>query len=143
MIRDQSNGYAIGALPTVDNVWAYWRAHLAQKGMEPHRVEKQVVAYVNDSRWIADCKCNGGMICWVENPETCCLDCGAVYSVKFPPGAAKALELLNDRPEHARNWNAHKGESVANLALENAKMLGPKFGELGGSLGEEPPFFGV
>lgn len=146
MIRDQSNGYAVGKLGSVKDVQNHWRAFLAEKGLSPRPAEQKVVAYVNDSRWMANCPwCNGGIICWVENPHGCCLGCGRVYEVKFPPSREirEALELLIERPEHARNWNAHKGETVKELAQENERFLGPKFKELGESLALEPPFLGV
>src|SRR5688572_32920736 len=106
--------------------------------MTPYRDHRQVVAYVNDSRWVASCpECNDGMLCWYDNPDACCLGCGHVFSVKFPAGAVKAAGLLLDRPEHARNWDAHKGESLQELERENDSMLGPKLVPLCEAVGLE------
>lgn len=125
MIRDQHNGYAVGRLATVQDVETHWVDFLNRLSLEPVHDRRMVVAYINDSRWVADCpECNGGMICAASNPRACCLDCGHIYFVVWPDDAEIAEAALSLRPMPAtRNWNAHRDEPVSGLLDENEKHL--------------------
>lgn len=68
-----------------------------------------VFPYVNHGRWVADCpNCNGGMACWVEAGECCCLDCGTIYvNIEWP--SKQTLKAAEDALAHMpvpemRNW---------------------------------------
>ncbi len=104
----------------------HWVTFLAQRrgGLQPHATGKTVNAYVSENRWVADCPgCNGGIACWSENPEGCCLTCGGVYKVAYPADHKAATKVLEQRPPAARHWNPAK-ETVAQLEQENKIMLG-------------------
>lgn len=78
----------------VQNFWVWFLTERHHPPMMPRPDEegRTVVPYVNHGRWVADCPaCNGGMACWEENPEACCLDCGRVYQVGEPslPGITR------------------------------------------------------
>lgn len=92
-----------------------------------------LVARVNHGTWIAPCPCAApglprpGMIVFKDTPIAWCLRCenaevgGAWRPVVLPPpDEVAAIEaLLSARPDLAtRNWEP--GETVADLAAENA-----------------------
>lgn len=81
-----------------------------------------VDAYVNESRWVADCvECGGGMAVDVAVELAACLDCGTVYTVVVPDAAtiAAAEKVLGHRRPNERHWRPN-GETVADLKAENA-----------------------
>lgn len=88
---------------------------------------KIVVAYISGGKWIADCpRCNGGIAAWSDNPKGCCLDCGTIYRVKFPPKAEteRAISVLAERPDPlTRSWHVQRQETVDDLAAENEQYL--------------------
>lgn len=90
--------------------------------------DRRPVAYVNHSRWVADCpECNGGIACWPgEMPEGVCLDCGHRYRPVFPPAkdraAAEKTLLERSRPQN-RNWDPAT-EDVSRLKAETALLEG-------------------
>lgn len=118
---------------TVGDVEVFWDAYLAERGLQPFEAGVVLPAYVSDGRWVADCvRCASGVACWPENPRGCCLACGAVYTVVFPPAAdiARAERVLDARPAGAANWRPDLGEDVADLKVENlvrAVPLEPAF----------------
>lgn len=123
VIATQRNAYGVD---TVAEVEAVWIEVLARRGLEPRRSTYEVVPYINRARWLVDCpECNTGNFAWDHNPRACCLDCGLVVSVKWqnPFERARAVRLLAVRPIVNCNWNAHKGETVDNLELENRWLL--------------------
>lgn len=80
-------------------------------------------AFVSDSRWLADCPCGGGIASWPEHPHGACLDCGHVYTIRFPAPAelAAAVEVLERRPDpRTRYYDPRAGETVLDLKAENA-----------------------
>lgn len=86
--------------------------------------DREVIAYVSDGRWVADCPqtfCMGGIACWPEHKVACCLDCGHVYKVKFPSKKTReeAELILSQRPLENQNWRPDLGEKVRMLAAEN------------------------
>lgn len=105
--------------------WQVWLPFLERNGIEPHLDEqgREVVPYINHSRWVADCPaCNGGMSCWDRNPYTCCLNCGRMFKVAWKPPKTRAeiVRFLAGQDPNRRNWNAHKGETLENVVLEAA-----------------------
>lgn len=111
------------------SVQAFWEQYAegqraAGKDFELTRSRKKLVAYVSDSRWVADCRtCSGGIALWRENEQACCLDCGTIYSTidwPSPKEAAEAEAVLAARPGDAqRNWRPDLGEDVGDLKVEN------------------------
>lgn len=111
---------------TVEHQRAHWEWFLRERrfGRTPIADPRVLTAYCSDNRWVADCpECNGGVSCWDENPHGCCLDCGHVYVVKFPKDYKIAAALLEQRPPGARHWHPHRGETVDQLAEENARKM--------------------
>ncbi len=108
---------------SVEAVEAYWDQHLDSLGLRPFSTGVTVAAYVSDGRWVADCvRCASGVACWPANPKACCLACGALYSVDYPPAAAivKAEAVLDARAVSGQqNWRPDRGETVADLKVEN------------------------
>lgn len=120
---------------TVDDVVSYWRAFAREKGFSlragvvSHELtwtDRESEVYISASRLVADCpnpECNGAAACWRENPDACCLDCGTVFKLKWPPVAelAEASAILLHRPMPLwRNWRAsHKEETVQELKAQN------------------------
>lgn len=77
-------------------------------------------AYINRGRWVADCPvCLAGIACTPAYPRGCCLECGLLYTIRFPPRRGDIEQLLLRRPVVNRNWWPH--ESLADLARENAE----------------------
>ena len=107
---------------SVEEVEASWAEHLERQKLRPFDVGATAAAYVSDGRWVADCvRCNSGIACWPENPQACCLGCGALYTIEFPEPAAiaEATLVLEARPEGLANWRPDLGEDVADLKVEN------------------------
>lgn len=124
MLRDQRTMTGVTPLDSqeaVKNVWGHY-AQMTGRII----VESNVVlhAYVSDGRWVADCGtpgCTGGLACWPEHKQACCLDCFTLFSVKFPPRRQieDATVVLMEREEVNRNWRPDRGEKVAMLVAEN------------------------
>jgi hypothetical protein len=118
---------AHGAEEAEDVFWQAWVPLLARRGLTPVVDPREVVPYVNHARWVADCPaCNGGMHCWDRNPYACCLTCGTMFKVVWqsPHARAEVVRLLAGRVPTDRNWNAHKGETAEELAIQNVLMQG-------------------
>lgn len=91
--------------------------------------EGAVAAYVNHSRWIAECPdgCRWAVVASAQTPLFMCGACGnkAVggkwRTVIFPQDkAAVEFQLLKRAKDENRNWIA--GERVADLIRQNAAM---------------------
>lgn len=122
MILEQPH-FLAGAPSTVPAMRAHWDQFLAERrgGLKTHDGGKTVQAYVSENRWVADCPgCNGGIACWSENPEGCCLTCGGIYKVQYPADHAAIATTLEKRPPLNRNFRV--GETVAQLERENTLM---------------------
>ena len=97
-------------------------------------VDDQIVAYVNEGRWVADCPyCNGGIAIPMKTQhDAACYDCGRIYkNIDRPSGSElrQAEHELEKRPMNRnRNWNRHSGEKVSNLQQENLLMA--KIGDI-------------
>lgn len=106
--------------------WVPWaERHALTLQLDPE--QRAVVPYINLSRWVADCpNCRGGMACWDANPYTCCLTCATICEVHWqsPFERAAVIRVLAGRPVGNRNWDAHKGETLDELKLENVLMTG-------------------
>lgn len=99
-----------------------WREFLDRNGKVPHLGDGPVLAYLNHARWVADCTCNGGMLCRRGSDVCCCLDCGAVYQVAWPDEADDVEQLVGRRPPENRNYDPRRGEDVDTLRRENTLM---------------------
>ena len=82
-------------------------------------------AYINHSRWLADCSedgCKGTEFVDSDWPRFVCIGCGSgVWPVSFPKNRLAIEATLLLRPKENRNWTP--GESVADLRIENAGRL--------------------
>ncbi len=92
--------------------------------LEWERSDLTPIAYVNEGRWVADCPaegCNGGIACWPEHREAACLDCGRIFTVKFPTPrqVSEAEAVLALRVPANRHWRPDTGESAKALRHEN------------------------
>lgn len=123
MIYDVRHLRRLGEAATPELVRADAEAYLGRqlKRREDH-LDVTVNAYVNDSRWVADCPgCNGGIMLLVGSNEGTCLGCGQTYSVKWPTKKLMqaALPVLLARAESKnRNWFPW-AETDADLKAEN------------------------
>lgn len=125
-----------------DVFWKVWCPHLERyQNIEPRLDEdnREVVPFLNAGRWIAECPaCGCGMACWDRNPYACCLGigCGRVFKVlwQLPWVRSEVMRLLAGRPEGNRNWDAHKGETVDELKIQNVLMAGVPAAERNGLL---------
>ena len=138
IIVDQRRGYHALETESVDEIIDYWDRFLAN-----HRPPKQiietgleVVPFINGGRWVADCECAGGMLCWDRNPTACCLSCGRRYSVRWqlPALRSEVIRTLACRPVSNQNWDprlvddlGEMVESVTFLQRENLLMLGKAY----------------
>ncbi len=99
------------------------KATLARRGVAAAETDATVTAYVSESRWVAQCqRCPGGVAVWLDEGRGVCPDCGAIYRVTAPQGRAEGERALVARPEANRNWQAHRGETVAHLLAENERV---------------------
>jgi hypothetical protein len=135
IIVDQRRGYQNLEADTTDEVFAYWERWLSRQRppVRPWVSGHSVVPYINHSRWVADCDCGGGMLCWDQNPYTCCLSCGGFYTVdwQLPSLRSEVIRLLAIREPSKRNWDSRKVdkqgdpvETVDFLQRENMLTLG-------------------
>lgn len=78
-------------------------------------------AFISDGRWVTNCPrdgCHNGPAADRATARAVCFDCGAVFSVEFPPEMGDVEDVLMDRPsEFNRHWTP--GESPVSLAIEN------------------------
>jgi hypothetical protein len=126
---------------TVEGVRSFWRAHAAERGFRRGHLtvrdltltDLESPVYISAGRYVADCpnpQCNGAAACWIENPEACCLDCGTLFTPRWPTPAEiggdlhEAVEVLLQRPwSFWRNFRAsHPEETIADLKAQNLVM---------------------
>lgn len=87
---------------------------LAKAGIQAWQGDT-VVAYINHSRWVADCPCNGAELV-TPGHKMLCGSCGAESKVTFPSDADEITALLGKRPSVNQNWH---GETTAEILAEN------------------------
>lgn len=118
---------------TMEHVLVYWDAFLERNQRVGSLGPGSVTPYINSSRWVADCVCGGGMLCWTQNPYCACLDCGRLYACDWPLPATRSaiIRALEIRPPQFRNWDPRRldkdGEPIETLDVirrENTLMLG-------------------
>ncbi len=121
---------------TPEEIEAAWQGWVDREGLpirrrrgdysrELRESRKVVVAYVSGGTWIADCpSCNGGVAAWPYHERGCCLDCGTIYRISYPPQdqIEAAVKILSERDEHHRHWHVHLGETVDHLEVENRHL---------------------
>lgn len=92
----------------------------AGRVVETGRNKKLAIAYINESKWVADCPsewCRGAELI-APGHDMLCADCGMVSKVKWPKDRVEIERLLNLRPDpFRRNWLPH--ETVNDLLAEN------------------------
>lgn len=95
---------------------------------DAHAVGVHTEAFVNDSRWVANCpSCAGAELVSRRDPRFWCCSCNNVKSggmwvkVVFPKHAddIETVLLERERPE-TRHWTP--GQSVKDLRVENRKQ---------------------
>lgn len=138
VIVDQRRGYHNLETESVEEVVDYWQRWLESQDPPKEMIETglEIDPYINAGRWVADCLCGGGLLCWDRNPSGCCLSCGRVYSVRWqnPQLRSEVIRTLACRPPDNMNWDPRlldeRGdlvETVAFLQRENLLMLGKAF----------------
>lgn len=129
IIADQRHYYQCN---TVEEVEAFWLDHCEREGTEPSFGGREVDAYINLARWLANCPdCRTpegqpvGMFVWDRNLNAMCLVCCEIFKVRFPAPSIRstAIRLLAARHIENCNWNAHEGETLDELARENRWLL--------------------
>lgn len=92
------------------------------------RSQRNVIAYINHGRWVADCpNCKNTEFVWEDNLFFC-TQCrnnwqkGATLRVIIPLFRSRIEYLLSYRPIQNRNWLLT--ESVTDIEKENLKYLG-------------------
>jgi hypothetical protein len=85
--------------------------------------EEPVVLYLNQGRWLADCRfCNGGMPGHPDGKIIGCPDCGSLYKVDTPTKkeVQEAEAVLMKRDHDIKlSWDRQKGQEVQDLKVEN------------------------
>lgn len=125
VIIDQRRGYGAPDMASPNDLEVFWETTLARRGVEIVDQVDEVVAYINASRWVADCTCNGGaMFCWDRNPRACCLVCGRRFFVRWEPPAVRAAVIreLAARPEPNRNWDPRLRDELGEM-VETPEFL--------------------
>ncbi len=90
----------------------------ARHGKIGKPVVGEVLAYVNYSRWVADClNCSAGMALQPGVNQVVCLECGERYDVTWPKDREAIEALLLLRPQRNRHWRP--GETIEDLEREN------------------------
>lgn len=129
VILDQRHLTAREILPGSFAIEKAWRDQAEKLGFR-HREEivhelreddRELTAYVNNGRWVADClNCAAGVAAGPDFPRGCCLACGSIFRLKHPPAGdvQAATEILAVRPPDNRNWHPWR-ETVDDLANEN------------------------
>jgi len=104
-------------LPTEADCDAFAALMICIRKLEPHD-GGEVSAHISAGRWAADCtECNSGMACSPGRDYTACIDCGALYSIRFPTDGNKVEAILLKRRLDNQNW--HPGETIGDLESEN------------------------
>lgn len=133
VLLDQRDLTGQQRLETREAIRAYWEKRARDVGFpmrryqngdtsrDLRRSDEELTAYVNDSRWVADCReCKGGIAAGPDFDEGICFGCGTIYPLRHPP--AEELELaeaaLAVRPWMNRHWRPSI-ESVDVLRAEN------------------------
>ena len=93
------------------------------------QVAGEIVAYVNEARWVADCpdkRCNAAQVVTPADPRFLCAVCGNLanrrrwYRVKFPSAnVRRQIEGLIARRPRLENVNWTPDESVAEVRRLN------------------------
>lgn len=93
------------------------------------RIAGEVVAYVNEARWIADCpdkRCNAAQVVTPDDPRFLCAVCSNLanhrrwYRVVFPSPEERAeIEALIGQRPHVENVNWTPDESVEDVRRLN------------------------
>lgn len=125
IIVTQLNGYATSTMFTVQDVEAFWEIQVARRLDRPIVLASEMVTpYINSSRWVADCLCGAGMLCWDQNPNTCCLGCGTAYFVSWQPPVLRSavIRVLAGRPEANRHWDPRRKDADGNM-VETVEFL--------------------
>lgn len=123
VIQDARHAYKV---ETVEALEDFWLDQLERKGVEPRWDEREVVPYINRARWLVRCpECDACNFAWDRSRMSCCLDCGLLVKVAWqsPFVRSAAIRLLAVRPILNCNWDAHKGETVEQLEVENRWLL--------------------
>jgi hypothetical protein len=90
---------------------------MSKANKDVFEVDEPRDAYINHSRWVVDCDCNGAGLTSLQWKVSCCFDCGRVFTNVMFPKDAKAIEteLLKRREDTTRNW---KNETLKVLKAE-------------------------
>lgn len=115
----------------VETAWQTWadreglttRRRQGDWSTDLRRSRKTIVVFVSGGKWIGDCpECNGGVAAWPFHEKGCCLDCGTIFRLEYPPvdEVEEIAQLLARRPEQHRNYHPHQGETIDDLRRENA-----------------------
>lgn len=105
-----------------DTVLATWHSQrMAARGITATDDATVLSAYINDSRWVADCSCGSGLSVDADTAKAYCFGCGKRFvAISIPANRAAIEDLLLVRPNrHNRNWVP--GETEADLAAENTR----------------------
>lgn len=114
-----------------DHMLAAIVARAQRRGFRVTRDPRQLVAYVNEGRWLVDCpRCNNGIPVSPDWSIAGCRACGRVYSAVVFPSEFHIIEaLLHERDFEHQQWKP--GESVKALRDENELMAVPvRLGEV-------------
>ncbi len=70
----------------------------------------EVIARIDNGRWIADCECNGAEYVDPDEPVFWCFSCnnrhhGLLRPVKFPPADTRQRIEASLKPETFNSWN--------------------------------------
>jgi hypothetical protein len=120
--HERPHSVIAGATEAVPGAGLIVRKRRGDLSTDLRESSKTLVVYVSGGRWIADCPdCNGGVPAWPGHDRGCCLDCGTVYRLAYPPEAEirEVVALLAVRPELDRNYWCHRGDTVEKLRAEN------------------------
>jgi hypothetical protein len=123
-----------GQHANVDDVRAAWqewanafglpaRGRTGDFSTDLRRSRKVATVHISAGNWVADCPgCNGGVPGWPGHEDGCCLDCGTIWKLDYPPAdeISELVELLAVRPPEQRNYFPHKGETIEFVRRENA-----------------------
>ena len=87
-------------------------------------LERALLAYVNEGRWVVDCPCSSAQLACRTDPRFFCYECGNSWAdgkwatVIWPAEQDEIERLLLQRPDpRTRNWEPQ--ESSFDLAVEN------------------------
>lgn len=129
-LRDQRTmvdvTHPAGAHQTVQDVEEAWERWADREGLPIRRRQgdfstdlktsrKTVEVYISGGKWLGNCpNCNGGIPGWPNHPRGCCLDCGTIFQLDYPPEAEtlELAKLMSARDEIDRNYFRHLGETL-------------------------------